>query len=681
MQLNEYLPHGFCINWNPFLLGLHVGSDLLIALAYFSIPVSLLWISKRQNLGSLQTVYYLFALFILACGVTHVMGIATLWVPLYLFEGYAKAFTALVSVATALYLIPKLKLILSLPNLQELIDLNDRLKREVAERQVIQQHLEKSMHEAIEAKHTQSKFLANMSHEIRTPMNGVVGASELLLHTPMDATQKDLIKTIRASGKALLNLLNDILDLSRVESGRFVIRKGPVKLEQLFEEVAESFVLEAEQKNIELICPFNPSFSTLIEADGTRLRQILFNLVGNAVKFTDAGHVQVTWSIREASHAADGHVLFVEVGDTGIGIAPQDCQRVFQRFKQASQDPTGQHRGGTGLGLTIVHELLEWMGGHIALDSVLGKGTRVEFSLPVRLIEQSDPATVLPASCRPRGQLGVWMSTDILQRYVESQLHHLGLGTCDGQSMLERLGSSTEPAQSNTTDLLFVSRKCLLNQPKVRERLQQLKSQGHLKVILIDQLSLKVAGESNAYAWVDASVLKPLSFVKLAEALKQVMGDGAAGSMVNPEHQSVEPALHQFEGRVVLAEDSPINQKIILGILKRYGVQAASVANGQQLIDHLKAHEVDLVIVDGQMPVLDGYEATRLIRRGECGAYNAHVPIVALTAHAMAGERQRCLELGMDEFLVKPLDVDEFIACLKRFLKTVPGDATLPSAV
>lgn len=154
MLLNEYLPHGFCINWNPFLLSLHVGSDLLIALAYFSIPVSLLWISKRQNLGSLQTVYYLFALFILACGVTHVLGIATLWIPLYLVEGYAKAFTALVSMVTALYLIPKLKLILSLPNLQELIDLNERLKREIHERETMQADLEKSMHEAIEARHT-----------------------------------------------------------------------------------------------------------------------------------------------------------------------------------------------------------------------------------------------------------------------------------------------------------------------------------------------------------------------------------------------------------------------------------------------------------------------------------------------------------------------------------------------
>ncbi|HEX4878968.1 MAG TPA: ATP-binding protein [Limnobacter sp.] len=663
MQINEYLPHGFCINWDPFLLGLHVISDLMIAVAYFSIPVSLIWISKRQNLGNLQKFYYLFALFILACGITHVIGVLTLWQPLYLLEGYAKAFTALVSIATAAVLIPKLKNVLALPNLNELIRMNERLKLEVLERERAQAALLKSVDEAVQARNTQARFLANMSHEIRTPMNGVAGAAELLLHTELDSTQIDLVKTMQSSSGALLNLLNDILDISSLESGNLEIRPDECKLEAIFDDVGQGFILEAERKNIDLICPSTPSLCTLVEVDSMRLRQILFNLVGNAIKFTDHGHVTVTWRVNSFTPGGHG-ALAIEVRDTGIGISKDQQSHIFDRFHQVQCFQNAKNRGGTGLGLAIVHELVVLMGGTIDVQSEVGHGSVFHVHLPVRCIMQ-EPMTVLAMGLsthqiKPR----IWMSTPVMQAFMASQFRALQMAHTAWP--LEVSQPDMPELDEPGLHVLLVSRRILFQHPDQLDRLRHLHDKRGLKVVLVDQLTRQVVDYQNQPHWVDYTIQKPLSTAKLLQSLYAV-----TGTYQQAYHRPLRtptPPSQRFKGRVVLAEDSSINQKIALGLLKRYGIDAVAVSDGEQLLDFLKLNAVDLVFVDGQMPVLDGYTATEKIRRGECGEDVRHVPIVAITAHAMVGERERCLKLGMNGFLAKPLQVDELLDCLRKHL-------------
>ncbi|HEX4919033.1 MAG TPA: ATP-binding protein [Limnobacter sp.] len=664
MQMNEYLPHGFCINWDPFLLGLHVVSDVLIAVAYFSIPVSLIWISKRQNLGSLQKFYYLFALFILACGITHVIGVLTLWKPLYLLEGYAKAFTALVSIATAIVLIPKLKTVLALPNLNDLIQMNERLKQEVRERERVEAALLRSVDEAVQARNTQARFLANMSHEIRTPMNGVAGAAELLLHTDLDSTQVDLVKTMQSSSGALLNLLNDILDISSLESGNLEIRPDECKLENIFDDVGQGFILEAERKNIDLICPYTPSVCTLVEIDSMRLRQILFNLVGNAIKFTDHGHVTVAWHVEPFEPGKHAQLNIV-VKDTGIGIPQDQLAHIFNRFHQAYGFQNATNRGGTGLGLAIVHELVQLMGGKIDVHSQAGEGSVFNVALPVRCIMQ-EPMSLLAAGLGDHNvRLKVWMSTAALEEFMSEQLKALGLEYLHWQPSLETSDNSLGLDQPGT-HVLVVSRRVLFQHPDQLDRLRCFHDEQGLKVILVDQLTRQVVDYHNQPHWVDYTIQKPLSTSKILQALYAVTG--IYQSQHSAPLRRPMPPSQKFKGRVVLAEDSSINQKIVLGLLKRFGIDAVAVSDGQQLLDFLKLNVVDLVFVDGQMPVMDGYSATEKIRGGECGEDIRHVPIVAMTAHAMVGERERCLKLGMNGFLAKPLQVDELLDCLRKHL-------------
>jgi len=482
----EYLPHGFCIAWNPQLLAMHVISDLLIAIAYFSIPIGIVYVAKRRPDAELQPIYYLFAAFILACGVTHVMGIFTLWFPLYYTQGIAKIVTALVSVATAIYLLPKLKHIMALPDLGKLTQINSALAAEIESRRQSEASLRQSQELALQAQKTQAAFLANMSHEIRTPMNGILGTLDLLLDTELKPGQLQLAAASKRSAASLLSLLNDILDISKVESGHLTLRNSPLQLADVFADVEAAMAFDANSKNIELRCPAEALPKNTYLGDSVRIRQILLNLVGNAIKFTDVGHVKVT--CREVSRATQQAVLEFVVKDTGIGIAPEHQKNLFKRFTQVDNSSTRRAQG-SGLGLAIVKELVELMGGQVRLQSEPGCGTEVVFSLCVGL----------PSECA--------------------------------------------------------------------------------------QMVCEVAN------------------------------------------------------------------------------------NGQEAIDLLSREQFDLVLMDGQMPVMDGYEATALIRSGSVPGVNVDIPIVALTAHAMVGEDKKCLAAGMNDYLTKPLDRTRLLEVLSKYLK------------
>lgn len=531
----EYLPHGFCIAWNPQLLAMHVISDLLIAIAYFSIPIGILYVAKKRPDAELQPIYYLFAAFILACGVTHVMGILTLWVPLYFTQGITKIVTALVSVATAIYLLPKLKYIMALPDLGRLTQINTALAEEIVSRRQSEASLRQSQELALQAQKTQAAFLANMSHEIRTPMNGVLGTLNLLLDSELKPEQFQLAAASKRSAASLLSLLNDILDISKVESGQLTLQHSPLELADVLADVEAALAFDANSKGIELKCPAEALPKTIYLGDSVRMRQILLNLVGNAIKFTEVGHVKVV--CREVSRTEQQATLEFTVEDTGIGIAPEHQKNLFKRFTQVDSSSTRRAQG-TGLGLAIVKELVTLMGGKVRLHSEPGHGTEIVFSLK------------------------------------------LGIPTVAAQTMTNQATQSTLATQTE-----------------------------------------------------------------------------------------IPPPVQQFHGTILVVEDAPMNQMVVCKVLERLGLSSKVANNGQEALDLLAQESFDLVLMDGQMPVMDGYEATELIRSGSVPGVNPNIPVVALTAHAMVGEDKKCRNAGMNEYLTKPLDRDKLIEVLGKYLK------------
>lgn len=531
----EYLPHGFCIAWNPQLLAMHVISDLLIAITYFSIPIGIVYVAKKRPDAELQPIYYLFAAFILACGVTHVMGILTLWVPLYYTQGITKIVTALVSVATAIYLLPKLKHIMALPDLGKLTQINTALAQEIVSRRQSEASLRQSQELALQAQKTQAAFLANMSHEIRTPMNGVLGTLDLLLDTELKPEQLQLAAASKRSAASLLSLLNDILDISKVESGQLTLRHSPLELAHVFADVEAALAFDANSKGIELLCPAGLVPKATYLGDSVRMRQILLNLVGNAIKFTDVGHVKVV--CQEVSRTAQQTVLEFTVKDTGIGIAPEHQKNLFKRFTQVDNSSTRRAQG-SGLGLAIVKELVALMGGQVRLHSEPGRGTEIVFSLK------------------------------------------LGLPADSGQ-------------------------------------------------------------------------------MKGDETIETTPGTDTATA----------PTVQQFNGKVLVVEDAAMNQMVVCKVLERLGLASKVANNGQEAIDLLAQEQFDLVLMDGQMPVMDGYEATAMIRSGSVPGINPNIPVVALTAHAMVGEDKKCLDAGMNDYLTKPLDRAKLIEVLGKYLQ------------
>lgn len=526
----EYLPHGFCIAWNPQLLAMHVISDLLIALAYFSMPIGIVYVARRRSDAVLQPIYYLFAAFILACGVTHVMGILTLWVPLYYTQGIAKMITALVSVVTAIYLLPKLKHIMALPDLSKLTRINADLAREIESRRQSETSLRQSQEIALQAQKTQAAFLANMSHEIRTPMNGVLGMLDLLLDTVLKPNQYQLAAASKRSAVSLLSLLNDILDISKVESGQMTLHNTPIDLPEVFADVEAALAFDAKSRHIELYCPAEALPTTTYLGDSVRIRQILLNLVGNAIKFTEVGYVKVT--CREVARMDQHAEVEFMVKDTGVGIAVEHHDNLFKRFTQVDNSSTRRAQG-SGLGLAIVKELVELMSGQVRVNSAPGQGTEIVFSV---------------------------------------------------------------------------------------------------------KLGLKITDEH------------PIAPV------------------VEQQTAPVAP-VPQFLGTILVVEDAHMNQLVVCKVLERLGLSSKVANNGQEAIDLLAKGEFDLVLMDGQMPVMDGYEATAVIRSGTIPGVNPRIPVVALTAHAMVGEDKKCLEAGMNDYLTKPLDRKKLIEVLGKYLQ------------
>jgi PAS domain S-box-containing protein len=512
-----------------------------------------------------------------------------------------------------------------------------------------------------------NEFVSMVSHELRTPVNGILGMADLLVRGNIGAQEREYAEAAQRSGEALLAIIDDILDLSRIEAGRLDLELAPLDVREVVEDVAALLAPQAQSKGLELVCQLDPSLPDSLIGDARRLRQVLLNLVGNAVKFTDVGEVVVRATY--AANAGDRQVLRFEVVDTGRGVAESARAGLFQPFSQG--DASTRRFGGTGLGLAISKRLAELMGGEIGLHSTPGRGSTFWFT--ARFGRQAGRASsVAPEGLRDQRVLVVDDNASS-REMLEQQLRVWQMaveGVPDAAAALDRLGAAA--ADGSPFAVALVDGLALARQIAGAAR--------DTRVVLLTPLGHGEPCEQLASAGVVATIEKPVRRLRLLETLERALaeppGRALAVDLLPAPAVASEPAAPSAGGRVLLVDDTPSSRQVAAGLLRGFGCSLDVADNGQQALEVLerqwaKGATYAAVLMDCQMPVMDGFETTAEIRRREAG--REHVPIIAMTANAMRGDRERCLAAGMDGYIAKPLRFEKLRAALSPFLEPAPG--------
>lgn len=520
------------------------------------------------------------------------------------------------------------------------------------------------------ANRAKSEFVANMSHELRTPLNGIIGMTELALGQPLDEALRQNLETIDESAEALLMIVNDLLDFSKIEAGKFEMDSTPFILREVLEHTMDMLASRAHARNLELHCGIEPEVPNALIGDPIRLRQVITNLVGNAIKFTSQGEVTLRTSL--VSRNEEEVYLHFSVRDTGIGIPPEKQKKIFEAFTQADMGTTREY-GGTGLGLTISSHLVGQMGGQLSVDSTPNSGSEFYFDASFKC--QQEPASQVNAEA-PSVLQGLRVllvddnqtNLDILQQLLENwemKPSTVGNGGMAIRELLQAYGEG-DPYSIVITDVHMPGMDGL----QMVEKIRQDPRLADLPVIVSSSTDRRSGGATPEQLGVNALLKKPIRQSRLLESLLNVVGHTLS------EHEESTKELPQLPKglKILLVEDSPVNQAIVQGILQRQNMTAEVANDGQQALTILQNRDFDLIVMDVQMPGMDGYQTTEEIRRLEKETGKRQL-ILAMTAHAMKGDREKCLAVGMDDYVAKPIRAERF---LQKVIEITGGTSSQP---